>query len=387
MQDKTFQLLNHVEMLRFYEAKLAHAQGDRFNVFELLGVGSREVSTHTPYLAEFLNSRGVHGLGAGPLELFVRRFGLNLDPLSTRVDQELHLGRVTAESGGRIDLLLTDDEGRQVAIENKIFAGDQANQLHRYQKELPRAQIVYLTRDGRQPSDWSIRDKDRIICLSYAVDIIAWQEECRRLAAAIPIVRETIAQYINLLKRLTGQSTNTQMSTQIAATVLKDEASLAAFYELCQAESAVTGQILAKLYDLGRKIAESHGLEFSQETLDSRYGWFAFSDASMRAQNISITFQFQTPNYRDLNFGISYHDPKKAALAPPGLLAGFQAEFGDGESVEWWPAVLAWRARLNWTNETFADIAFGRFDAELNEKVAKLCAIVRVAQAPISKES
>ena len=383
MNDKIPDLLQHVRTLLLYEEKLAHAQGDRFNIFEILSVGSLEVGTHSPYLAEFLNPKGGHGLDARPLTAFIRLFNLELDPATTRVSQEYYLGPVTSESGGRVDLVLEDKAGRQVAIENKLYAADQTNQIARYQKGLPKAKIIYLTLDGRSPGDNTTSAPKSIISLSYARDIITWQEECRGQAASAPLVRETITQYINLLKRLTNQSTNTRMSEQIVQSLLSSEQNLAAYNELVRTQNAVRTAIIAKLRDQCEAIAKPLNLkvEFSSKCLDAKEDAIEFFDDGMLEQGILISFQFERSNYGGLSFGIAHYDLKKRTLTPPGILEQFKQVFESGKSFEWWPANLDWNSRYNWTDETFTDIAFDRFRPELKDKVEKLLAIVRSAQA------
>jgi len=382
MNPKIPDLLHTATILRFYEDKLSGSPGDRFNIFQLLGVGSREVQTHNPYLVEFLKSKGMHSLGSRPLAAFIRRFDLPLNPQTTRVDSEVHIGPVTDETGGRLDILLTDTVSRrQVAIESKIFAGDQKNQLQRYQNAFPGALIIYLTLDRRDPHEFTIRDSSKILCLSYAEDIIAWQEDCRREAAGAPLVRETITQYINLLKHLTNQNTNTRMNSQIIETVLKDKTSFAAFNELVNAQNAVHAAVIVRLRAQCEAIATPLGLIVEFSNIAGRYGSFSFHDEAMIAQSISINFQFQTPYYRDLNFGICYLDLEKRDLAPAGICEEFRKVFNDGQKEDWWPAIMAWPNRNNWVNDTFGDIAFGSFQSELADKVTKMLTIVRASQA------
>jgi hypothetical protein len=391
MQAKILELLQYVQTLRFYEDKLAHLQGDRFNIFDLLGAGSREVSTHTPYLAEFLNPKGVHGLGERPLAAFVRRFKLDLDPATTSVAREYYLDPKTDDKGGRVDILLTDKKSdHQVAIENKINADDQENQLCRYHNSLPRAQLVYITLNGREPSDFTtggmtVVEQESIHRLSYEQDIIHWQEECLSQAASVPLVRETITQYINLIKRLTNQSTNIRMSTQIVDAVLKDRDNLAAYDELMGAGNAVHERIISILHEQCGKIAEELRLEYSYDNLADKDGWFAFSDAGMQEQNIHIEFLFETGNYCNLCFGICHDDPAKCDIAHRDAIAKeFNEVFHGGKPEDWWPAWSYWNGRRDWKNDgTFADIAFGPFQNELKDKVKKLLAIVRAAQAHV----
>jgi hypothetical protein len=210
-------LLNETWTLQSYESKLTEATGEHWNVFEILGIGSREVITHSPMLAELLDPKGRHGMGPRFLEIFAKQLSLNLevDP-ATRVKQE-HRG----ESGGRIDIFITDKNNDEVGIENKIYATDQELQIIRYIKDHPRAKVLYLTLEGDKPTD-GIPSKDpaRFACISYKSDIIKWLEACRKEAAHAPLVRETIAQYINLIKVLTGQNTNSRMNEQIIKSIL-----------------------------------------------------------------------------------------------------------------------------------------------------------------------
>jgi len=384
MHAKIPDLLQYTQTLRYYEDKLAHARGDRFNIFALLGVERLEVATHTPYIVEFLNRDGVHGLGSRPLEAFLRRFDMKLNPATTVVKTNHRLGPVTDHSGGLVDILLEDQAStRQVVIENKIHHGDGPNQLERYRGSLKHAQIVYLTLDGRKPSDYSTRNKEGILCLSYAQNILAWQEDCHREAAGAPLVRETITQYINLIKRLTGQTTNTYMSAQIVESVLKNEASLAAYYELFGTERAIRAKIIATLRTQCDEIARPLGLEvkFDDGLLDEKESSFYFRDASMREQHIWITFMFESSNYYDFFFGIRYDDSNDSHFAPPGLLDAFKGVFGGGTSTEWWAAWKYWDSRSHWNIETYADIVSGRFQPELEDKVKKLLDVVRSAQS------
>ena len=68
--------------------------------------------------------------------------------------------------------------------------------------------ILYLTPDGRYASDDSGRGVD-YRCISYKKTIIEWLGQCVGIAVHRPLVRETINQYINYLKQLTGQDMST----------------------------------------------------------------------------------------------------------------------------------------------------------------------------------
>lgn len=135
---------------------------------------------------------------------------------------EYYISRINNEGteGGRIDILI--DIPREsgipsLIIENKIYAGDQSNQLLRYYKfaktkyhSSENFKILYLTLWGSCAStistgkDFSF-DYTRI---SYAKNIIKWLEQCASFAYDKPKVRETIIQYKHLLTQITEYSMN-----------------------------------------------------------------------------------------------------------------------------------------------------------------------------------
>src|SRR5262245_23532359 len=85
-------------------------------------------------------------------------------------------------SSGRIDIVIDPVFGSPIIVENKIYAGDQENQLFRYRNHYPNAHILYLTLDGSTPAASSIGnmviDND-FHTGSYKKDILKWLEICR----------------------------------------------------------------------------------------------------------------------------------------------------------------------------------------------------------------
>lgn len=84
-----------------------------------------------------------------------------------------------------IDILITGDDSALI-IENKIYAEDQPEQLRRYYEIIkPNKKhigIIYLTLDGHEPSESSVRDldKDIITCISYTNEIKNWISESKQ---------------------------------------------------------------------------------------------------------------------------------------------------------------------------------------------------------------
>jgi hypothetical protein len=192
-------------------------------------------------LAEFLNPKGTHGQGDLFLRLFVDQFVVDQPKLkdfntkSAIAGAEKDVGPINEDNttGGIIDILITDNK-KSIAIENKIYAQDQENQLLRYHNSVENPILFYLTLDGSAPSDRSRGnlDKWKYKTISYHADIIDWLENCRKEAVSLPIIRETITQYINHIKFLTHQTSKVKMKEEIRNLIL-DNTKYTDSIELC----------------------------------------------------------------------------------------------------------------------------------------------------------
>lgn len=220
-------LLEQVISLCQTQEQLALQSGENFNVFRILGLETREVRTHSAFIAELLSPIGSHGLQDTFLKLFLPLLKFpEFESSQARVVVEQFIGHIDADymQGGRIDLYL-ESAGRYIFIENKIYAGDQFNQLWRYHQHQPTARLVYLTLDGSEPPAWSTSQQLPIgsyIVLSYKHHIKQWLEECRQVSSIHPVVRETITQYLNLITGLTGGATSNLMEEQVSALLQQD---------------------------------------------------------------------------------------------------------------------------------------------------------------------
>ncbi len=198
----------------------AFKRGECYNVFDVLGIRNQELS-HSSFLTELLNPDGSHGMQDAFLKAFIDTIARGgskpeLDTAHAQVYTEYNIGETTDTTGGRIDILITDRSGHAIIIENKIWAADQPQQLQRYNKYASKTYssddylLLYLTLDGKEPTDQSKGALTNYRCISYRNDIIGWLQQCAQLAFDKPRVRETINQYIDLLQQLTNQNTMEQ---------------------------------------------------------------------------------------------------------------------------------------------------------------------------------
>ena len=201
--EKTLQhLLDKLDVLRLRQELIRPS--DTFNIFRILRNESDEVNLHSRFLFELLNPTGSHGAGNVFLRLFLKECEL----------PDLNYGNVRVmREHANIDILIQDNQ-RAVVIENKIYAGDQHEQLHRYHEYVVKnrtPKLLYLTLKGEQPSDWSIGQlktlgnyAELVQTISYNKEINDWLTNCIKEVATHPALRETLIQYQTLIRHLSG---------------------------------------------------------------------------------------------------------------------------------------------------------------------------------------
>ncbi|NLH77854.1 MAG: hypothetical protein GX465_12530 [Acidobacteria bacterium] len=117
-------------------------------------------------IGELLKPNGSHAQGRLFLDLFLERFlrEKNLARKGKNVIVELEY---SIPNGGRIDILIDIDKKYCITIENKPYATDLEEQIHRYHGFMSRNYdehnlfILYLSRDGSLPSEDSLPKEER----------------------------------------------------------------------------------------------------------------------------------------------------------------------------------------------------------------------------------
>lgn len=243
-------LLRQVEIIVDQSKEIAKLKGENFNIFSILGMESKENKTHSNFLASLLNPEGVHGLGDIFLKLFIEtlekvtnsiinendideiEFYKNLSKVN--VLTEKGLGKIDWDKveGGRIDILIENEAiSWAILIENKIYANDQYQQIARYcnYNKYRHKTVFYLTLFGEDPNlksletDFGLKEVNKdFFLLSYKENIRDWLEQCLKEVADYPIIRETIKQYLILIKRLTGQLTYNKMEAQLYSSIMNN---------------------------------------------------------------------------------------------------------------------------------------------------------------------
>lgn len=235
--DKINNLLQQVSIIQRKYDEIAKITGENFNVFSIMRAESDEVRTHSRIIAEFLNPKGIHNQGSVFLKLFFEEIVSLSDILedfnyeNAQVLVEEHIGTIDENftKGGFIDIVIKDSKN-QVVIENKIYATDQKGQLLRYKNNYPNCKLIYLTLEGKEPcpSSYKIENgqelnlENDITLVSYRDHIKNWIEKCLEKTYSLPIIRETLVQYLHLIKKLTNKTTNKKMEEEILDTILNN---------------------------------------------------------------------------------------------------------------------------------------------------------------------
>lgn len=205
---------------RLYE-KHGVGRPEPFNVFSVLYKETDEVNLHSRFLHALFDYKKP---GTETRE--------NLKDFLLHVDvQGFELWDVEVKREWKnIDILLTNANKKAIAIENKINARDRDKQLWRYYNTLKERSylhrnihLIYLTLDGRDPSPYSIGDLDpeKITTASYK-QLIPWLECCQKRAYDESELRESVIQYLQLVRKLTGTDFRGKYMSELKELCLKD---------------------------------------------------------------------------------------------------------------------------------------------------------------------
>lgn len=238
-------------------------QGKYFNIFNIIGKSSDEVNIHSKFIATLLDPNGEHGCGDVFLKSFLEKMKISnlYDIKKAEVKTEYSIGNISSDGteGGRLDILITCNKDKMpsaIIIENKIYAGDEKNQLLRYKKYAKKfkdPQIFYLTLDGRNPSKDSVGDNNTKRYwknISYKKDIKEWLDDIEKQSLdnnSKTGIKQIINQYINLIDWLTGEDENSPQTEKIRQ-LLKAPANLPLAIDISNSVSEVKEIILKKFY-------------------------------------------------------------------------------------------------------------------------------------------
>lgn len=216
-------LTRGIEKIKSRREGIIDATKARFNVFTIILQAHDEVRLHTRFITAMLDGSkdASHGCGTLFLKLFLEILDnkppiknstkdVNVEPISPftsllendkefeSIHKEYHTG-----DKGNIDILIKFKDAI-LAIENKIYAGEQENQLLGYFEYLERIHkskkyLFFLTLRGHD----AVSSKDKsYFKISYQDHIIPWLDICLEKTYCYPNINSVISQYKKVVQQL-----------------------------------------------------------------------------------------------------------------------------------------------------------------------------------------
>ncbi len=209
MKSNMQQLLLETENILHLNMETQKKKGEKFNVFSILKMETKENGTHSAFLKELLDPNGTHLQGNTFLKLFLETIHcdtINLRTAKVKTEHYIGVRNDAAKTGGRVDIYIWD-ERNCITIENKINAPDLNAQIERYcNHKKGNNRVYYLTLFGSEPtaeSKGSLEPGKDFYIISYQKDIVQWLTKCLEAFTDATIIRESIKQYIILIQKLT----------------------------------------------------------------------------------------------------------------------------------------------------------------------------------------
>ena len=269
-------------------------------------------------LIDWLISEGMHGCGIRFLKSFIRDV-LKMDPVSdtlllhTEVVKEYPIDKER-----RIDIFIRNAE-YQIPIEVKIYAGEQEGQCSDYFEMAQNSRLIYLTRFGTPPSEYSRKKKGggnllplgQIQCISWAEDIYRWLEgELQNLKEPFRAVME---QYLDAVHSIADEREKKVADKVIEALYESPEKFLAGIEiekSMKKAKMRLIRQVFEEFQQQMQPILEKYGLKLEKDS-----GYYSYQDS----QHDKFYDCYST--YPGLNYVV-----KKAKFQKAGLELWFRIE-------------------------------------------------------------
>ena len=307
------ELIEKIKILNHYQKKIKELSDENFNIFSICGVNHYE-NTHSSILAELLSNNSSHRFGNKFLEVFfdtLKRENILADNFYFSLTN-VKIIREYSTPFGRIDILIKNDN-QCIIIENKIYADDQFEQLKRYdsfaRKEFGnKYQLLYLTLWGDEASEHSGKGVN-YKQISYRQTVINWLEKCVEISARNPIIRETLIQYINHIKSLTNNNSNSKMDEEIIKLLSRNE-NLEATFTIGNSINSIKNYLINKVFlPQLSQICEGLGLICATDEYDrvnTAYAGFEISNPHWNY--FKFGFEFEAKGLRNFIIGINHKD-------------------------------------------------------------------------------
>jgi hypothetical protein len=317
-------------------------------------------------ISDLLDPRGPHGQGPLFLERFLRTSGIDLG-------QPLEGARVRREAmttflaqNRRIDF--TVEVGPfGVGVENKPWAGDQAEQVADYVKHLEKKYgegqyfLVYLSGSGSDPTSLGEVERERLKrqgrfrTLPYVSGegVLGWLQGCREgcRAEKVRVFLGDLVDYIDTQFGGTGVGKKGEETGVVVKHALRDEESLALFLDVANAfeevsaivisdfTRAVTGRLRQELGEGWLVMDESQSEELSEaweKIAVRKEGW---PGGPGWKDSLRVVVQHDHPMPCEVFFQVKRDKPEQPPDPVSDRIAeALSARCGrGGRGTRWWP--------------------------------------------------
>ncbi len=301
------EMLAEVGKIREKHEEIARLKGEGFNIFDIFRTNENK---HSDFIVALLNPKGTHAQGGKFLELFLDVLVKHNIIDNKLAYQNAEVRREVSLSGnGRLDILLKASNGT-IYIENKIWASDQNEQVKRYHnagKDKINFKLLYLTPDEHKSESAGglIVNKD-YFPISYKTHIIEWLEFCHKETANLPILRETIKQYIIHLNHLTGQAQNNEMAKELYKVIndnFEEAQMIAGNFE--EAKVQILNEVVEIVEEKLENICKAKNLIYNGfKTPNRNVHGFHISTDFLESNKLKIGFEFEYPPCSEMYFGL-----------------------------------------------------------------------------------
>lgn len=328
-------LLEQIHDVKAKYKKLNEEQAIGFNIFSILLKSNDEVNLHSKFIYELLNPQGSHQQGRLFLDLFLEQLGIEMD--DTRAVEAFR-------EKENLDILLQTSHDALI-IENKVDTQDHSSQLSRYWEsvkskgyEASNIYLIYLTLWGEKPLENAMQEK--VLTISYRKEIVLWLEEAIEKVEHIPVLKETLEQYLSLIQELTKQIKRGSVEMELKELLLKEDN----LQQVIALESVVTE---AKI---------ELQLDFWQRLLMNLIPYYAFSFYNISSSNKGL--EESVRRYYELqkngkDYGIEYQVDENLYFfveLRSNLYYGFY--FKDTSKIEEQQKVCLESLDIDWYEET-----------------------------------
>lgn len=195
----------------------------------------------------------------------------------------------------------------------------------------------------------------------------------------IAILRETISQYINLLKKLTHQNLNKKMNQDIISRVLRDKNSLTAYKNLFDVNKDLKKEIIKHIIYKIKIMFERKGfVNIEVMNLNNDRGrLIGFQTQTLIDNNLRLALNFEGSNYSGLIIGFVNYDSKQAKDSR--LLELFINEFPKARQSDWWNIYMYYEEYRDWYFSLLSKIYFDNDDVfliDLENKIDTMLTIL-----------